>query len=246
MNIPKIIHYCWFGRGEKSESVKKCINSWKEKCPDFEIIEWNEDNFHYQEIPYAKEAYEAKKWAFVSDVARLHALNTLGGIYLDTDVEIIKPFTDLMDCSLLLGLESDTHVSTAFIGAVKHQPLLEDFYAYYEGAHFLKEDGKVNTTTNVHHLTKLLKERGLFNKDGSRESELHIYPSDYFSPKDYKTGEMTITENTRAIHYFDNSWWTEEQKYRNRLNNKLEGILPSVLARKVSRIIARNKYNSKG
>ena len=151
--IPKIIHYCWFGGNPLPELAKKCITSWKIYCPDYEIKEWNESNFDLNCCDYVREAYKSKKWAFVSDVARLHALVTEGGIYIDTDVEVIKSLDTLLQYSAVSGFESITSISTGLMACEKDDPMFKEFLDGYKTAHFILPDGTLDKTTNVVRIT---------------------------------------------------------------------------------------------
>lgn len=215
MAIPKIIHYCWFGGKEKPKFAQKCIQSWRKHCPDYQIKEWNESNFDFNCNEYVKQAYNAGKWAFVADVARLKALETDGGFYMDTDVELVKPLDELLSYSACFGFESKEFVMTGFFGAEKGANIIKVFLNIYEGLHFIKEDGSFDLTTNVVRLTELLVAQGL-QQDGTRQTvgENEIFPSEYFSPKDFRSGILSKTENTLAIHHFDASWQSKEAKKR--------------------------------
>ncbi len=216
--LPKKIHYCWFGKNPLPKSAKKCINSWRKFCPNYEIIEWNEDNFDLSNAPlYVKQAYDAKKWAFVSDYVRLYALTKYGGIYMDTDVELIKPFVRLMEDKAFVGFERDTYIGTAVMACEKDFPLFVEFFNYYNNATFLNGDGTYNTKTNVTILTDICSKHGMFPENINQVVEgLKIYKSEYFSPKSFIDGIIRKTENTIAIHHFDASWYTKEEK-----NNQL-------------------------
>ena len=142
--IPKIIHYCWFGRGEKPELAKKCIASWKKFCPDFEIREWNEDNCDYLAMPFMAEAYAAKKYAFVSDVMRLVVLEQYGGVYFDTDVEVLRDISPLLDDEGFIGFENDQYVASGLtIAAEAHHPVIQAMIEEYKKLHFAGADGSV-------------------------------------------------------------------------------------------------------
>lgn len=205
--IPKIIHYCWFGGKEKPKDVIEYISSWKKYCPDYIIKEWNESNFDIHCCRYVEQAYECKKWAFVSDVARIYALYHEGGIYLDTDVEIIKPLDCFLQNKGFLGFEGTQWIATNIIGVVPKNELIEQFLKSYLKRIFVREDGNWDMTTNVEVWTKLLNEKGLV-LDGMEQQvdEFRIYPSDYFSPYDYIQGKMRQTNNTYTIHWFSQSW----------------------------------------
>ncbi|USK31669.1 glycosyl transferase [Bacillus sp. F19] len=207
--IPKKIHYCWFGKKEKPAIIKKCIQSWKKYLIGYEIIEWNEKNFDINSFTYVKEAYEAGKFAFVSDYVRVYALYHFGGIYLDTDVEIFKPFDEsmLMQESFW-GFEQENFIATSTIGAVKGNQFIKKFLNSYENKRFLKEDGSFDSLTNVAIVTRLLESKKLL-LNGEYQVIKGIgafYPQTYFSPYDYINSRKFITENTYAIHYFYKSW----------------------------------------
>lgn len=140
--IPKVIHYCWFGRGKMPELANKCIESWKKYCPEYEIIEWNEDNFDVNCCPYVKEAYESRRFAFVTDYVRLYAMYTQGGIYMDTDVEVVRNLDEFLGHQGFSGFESETQIPTGIMAGEKGFPLFKDLLAYYDGRHFLTKREK--------------------------------------------------------------------------------------------------------
>lgn len=206
--IPKIIHYCWFGRGEKPEIVKKCTDSWEKALPEYKIIEWNEDNFDIHINTYVQEAYQAKKYAFVSDYARVYALYHIGGIYLDTDVEVFRDFNDLLHHESFWGFEQENFIATSTIGAAKGNILIKSFLDSYQGKSFKNGDGSNNQLTNVAIITDLLKGTGL-KLDGKYQELPGIgafYPQTYFSPYDYINCRKFITEKTYTMHHFYKSW----------------------------------------
>lgn len=206
-SIPKILHYCWFGGKPKPKSVIKCIESWKKYCPEYEIIEWNEYNFDIQTIPYTDQAYRLGKWAFVSDVARLHALVNYGGVYLDTDVELVKPFDRVLNNEAFVGFEGSEYIATAVMGCCQDNIIMTEFLESYKNSQFVDTFGKPDMTTNVDRLTKILVTKGLM-LNGITQSldSIKVYPTDYFSPYDYIDGRLKCTDNTIAIHWFSISW----------------------------------------
>lgn len=214
--IPKIIHYCWFGRGQKTEIVLKCIESWKKYLPDYEIKEWNEDNFDININTYVKQAYEAKKYAFVSDYVRLYALYNEGGIYMDTDVEVIKPLDVFLDHDAFTGYERAGLIPTGIIGAKPKHNWIEKNLRFYDNKKFIKEDGTYDLTTNVKYITSISKEMGF---TGGSDFQIFgegvaIYPFDYFCAKDHFTGKVIITNNTYTIHHFAGSWHSKSMKIK--------------------------------
>lgn len=209
--IPKIIHYCWFGKGAKPSIVKLCINSWKKCCPDYEIKEWNEDNFSLNTFPFAKQAYERKKYAFVADVARLHALVSEGGIYLDTDVFLLKHFPEeMLQFPAFLGFEQNgICLGTALMACAPGNIFFQRFLAFYEQKKFVRESGTLEITPNVFYLTDLLKEQGLImNNRMQNVGELAIYPAKYFSPMtpQKSTRSLNVVDETVCVHLFYASW----------------------------------------
>ena len=211
--IPKIIHYCWFGKNPLPPLALECMESWKRYCPDYEIKEWNESNFDVDHNDYVREAFEAKKWAFVSDVARLSALVNHGGIYMDTDCELLRSIDDLLSLDALSGFETPDKIQTAFMGCKKDYTLFKDLLLDYDNRKFILPDGEYDVTTNVFTITNALLKRGLvLNNELQTVEGITIYPSDYFCPKDVHTEQVKITSNTYAIHHFDSSWWSDEQK----------------------------------
>lgn len=209
--IPKIIHYCWFGRGKKSEIINKCIDSWSKYCSDYKVIEWNEDKFDINSCNYTKEAYEAKKWAFISDVVRLYALANFGGIYMDTDVEVIKPLDALLKYHAVSGFETEMYVPTGLMAAEKDNIFIKELLSQYQSIHFKLPDGKLDTTTNVIRITNTCLKYGLKQNNKIQTiNSLTLLPKDYLCPKDYTTGKINITNNTLTIHHFNGSWLSDE------------------------------------
>ena len=208
MSIPKVIHYCWFGRGEMPRLAEKCIKSWKEKCPDYEIICWNEDNFDLTQNEYMRQAYEARKFAFVSDFVRLKVIYDHGGIYLDTDVELLKSLDPLLQNKAYMGFDEKGIVATGLgFGAEKGNPILEAFLKDYEDISFVLSDGSYDLTPCPDRNTRTLKELGMdLNVHSQTFMDTVFLPQDYLCPMDYYTGKKTITKNTYSIHHYNASW----------------------------------------
>lgn len=206
--IPQTIHYCWFGRGEMPELAQKCIASWHKYMPDWEYELWNEDNFDINSVPYTKEACEAKKYAFVSDYVRLWVLCHEGGLYLDTDVEVLKPFDDLMRYTAFAGFEGSKHVplGTCVMASEAHGEWVREQLEAYRDRHFLMPNGTFDMTTNVRFITANMTRQG-FVPNGAEQKykDLHVFPVDYFSPR-HTTGEYLRTENTYCDHLGLGSW----------------------------------------
>lgn len=212
--IPKKIHYIWFGKNPLPKLAIKCIESWKKYCPDYEIIQWNEDNFDINMCDYMKEAYEAKKWAFVSDYARLYVLTKYGGVYMDTDVELQKPLDSFLSCEAFSGFESSGEIPTGIMAAEKGQRLFCELLNDYNGVHFIKDDGTYDFTTNVQRITETCLKYGLhLDNKLQTVNGFTLYPMDYFCPKDATTRVLRITENTVAVHHFDGSWQDNDRKF---------------------------------
>lgn len=205
--ISKIIHYCWFGKGPLDKKTKKCIESWKKYFPDFEIREWNEGNFDISMFTYTEQAYQAQKWAFVSDVARLYALHTCGGVYFDTDVEVVRPFGALLTGNTILGLETLGSPATCVMIAPQGDSLIGELLEDYQKRKFFEDDGTYNYTPNPKYLAEKLLARG-FSLNNEEETIGHVtcLPIDRFSPYDYEGHPVNYTGNTYSIHHFSATW----------------------------------------
>lgn len=217
--IPKKIHYCWFGRGKMPELAQKCIASWKKHLPEYEIKEWNEDNFDLDMYPYVREAYDNRKFAFVTDVVRLYALYHEGGVYMDTDVEVLKPLDAFLHHPAFSGFEDDTHIPTGIMASEKHGAWAKWQLEYYTDKHFLKEDGTMDMTTNVIIIGNSMAERGFVMQNSLQDFEgmITIYPKDYFCPKSHVDGRIYFTDNTYTIHHFAASWVPRKARYADKL-----------------------------
>ncbi|GHT82375.1 glycosyl transferase [Spirochaetia bacterium] len=212
--IPKIIHYCWFGGNPLPENSPKCIQSWKKYFPDYEIKEWNESNYDVHKIPYISEAYNARKYAFVSDYARFDILYNYGGVYFDTDVEVIKPFNDILEKGGFMGFETAGMVATGLgLGCNAGCELVYQIVDFYKTLHFLKPNGEYNLHTVVEYISDILKKNGLVVNNSIQHLDgITVYPSEYFCPESLVTGEINLTENTHSIHHYDGSWLPSRMK----------------------------------
>lgn len=225
--IPKVVHYCWFGGNQLPDDAKKCIESWRKFFPEYEIKEWNERNFDVNCCDYVKEAYAAKKWAFVSDYARFWILYHEGGLYFDTDVEVIKDMSDIIAQGAFMGCETDDKCNPGLgLGANPGLGLYKEILDYYEKIHFLIEGN--TTETVVTHTSKILKSHGWVGNGEIEQIEgVTIYPPEYFCPMDYKTGKLNITPNTQSIHWYTASWQSSYSKAKTKLQQLLGPSLTS-------------------
>ncbi len=241
--IPKKIHYCWFGGKPLNKLGKKCLKSWKKHFPDYEIIEWNESNFDFNCCQYVKEAYEAKKWAFVSDYARYKILYEQGGVYFDTDVEVIKSFDPILAAGSFIGCENP-HIKSGIAvasglgcaaapGLEFYREVLDD----YEKSSFYNADGSLNLYTIVQRTTDLLRNHGLKDTmEIQQVAGITVYPAEYFCPINMETGKLEITKNTYSIHRYAGSWVSKKDKFRGKVYfviNRVFGKKMAAFARKI-------------
>lgn len=230
--IPRIIHYCWFGRGEKTKLAKKCIASWKKYCPDYKIIEWNEENFDINMNGYTRMCYEQKKYAFLSDYVRLLVVAEHGGIYFDTDVELLKPIDSLLRHPAYFGFEDEKHVNTGLgfggeAGNLIIRMMLNEYFPLLEGTKNTIGCPQLNTQA----LTKV----GLkLNGQNQDLEEAYIFDSTYFNPFDDATGRMNSKENTYSIHWYSKSWMSKKSIVRNKISRKFHRIFGVELIRKLN------------
>lgn len=239
--IPKKIHYCWFGRAEKPKLIEKCINSWREKCPDYEIIEWNEDNFDINTCDYVREAYENKKWAFVSDYARFYILNKFGGIYLDTDVELLKCLDSFLTKNFLAFENSKSVNSGLIMGCESNDCLCKQMLEQYENDKFVI-NGELNLKTVCVRATDILVDNGLELVDKTQEvMDYKIYDTTYFNPYDMDTGKITLRDNTVSIHHYAATWVSKNDKFRGKVYRIICRIFGKNFAEKVKKVVGRRK-----
>lgn len=243
--IPKIIHYCWFGGQPLSDDAKSMIDTWRRYCPDYEIIEWNESNFNINENDYVREAYEANKWAFVTDYVRLKVLYEQGGFYMDTDVEVVKSLDPLRVYDAVSGYESPTCIPTGTIGACQGNEWIGMLLSDYANRHFVLSDGTNDMTTNVIVITRLTVEQYHLQLNGMKQNfgeNMILLPFDYLCAKSYQTGEILQTDNTYTIHHFKGSWLSDDQKCQANLYReyyeRLAGLPFDWLNEKVAKILA--------
>lgn len=227
--IPKTIHYCWFGNNKLPKKAVKCIDSWKKMCPDYEIVCWNEGNFDVHQNPYLSFMYDEKKYAFFSDYARLKIIEENGGIYLDTDVELVKPLDDLIELDAYYGFETTDYINTGLgFGAIPHHISVQALLKEYEP---LIDHPDIVGCPILN--TQALKCLGLVCNGIQQDIKgARIFPIDYFNPFDDSTGKLNITKNTISIHWFSKSWATKSSVLRGNMTRPLHRLLGSDFFRK--------------
>ncbi len=220
--IPKIIHYCWFGKGPKPKLAQKCIDSWKKYCPDYEIIEWNESNFDVNMNGYTKMCYEQKKYAFLSDYARLFVTCEHGGLYFDTDVELLRSPEELLSNEAFFGFETPDYVASGLgFGTIAHGIVIEAMLSEYE----CLLDGTKEVIGCPILNTKALEKFGLVRNGQLQEiSGAVIYPPEYFNPYESATGRLKKTENTVSVHWYAAAWMSPKKKLRKMITKPLHRI----------------------
>lgn len=226
--IPKKIHYCWFGGNQIPDRLQKCIDSWKKYCPDYEIIRWDETNYDITKNRYMKEAYENKKWGFVSDYARLDVVYREGGIYLDTDVELLRPLDELLNDSVFFCADSDLMIASGLgFGAEKRNSFIKDMRDYYNDKAFIKEDGSLDSSPCYVYQHPVLKNHGFKIKNRYQNiNGIVIYPSEVAAPMGRNALFSNITEKTVSVHHNEFSWIEKEEynhleEYRKNILNRI-------------------------
>lgn len=233
--IPHTIHYCWFGRNPLPKSAQKCIESWRRYFPGWEIKEWNESNFDVNIIPYTRQAYQSKKYAFVSDYARFWILYNYGGVYFDTDVEVLKPFDDVLARGPFMGREAGSYIRNICdsdlsgygvnpglgMGAIAGSSILKEILDQYSSYRFILDDGSLNKKTIVSYTTEALLKYGLSlgsANEPEKVGEFWIYPTDFFCPMDHTRGNIIeLTDRTHSIHRYD-ATWNDHKTIRHKLH----------------------------
>ncbi len=223
----KTLHFFWFGGAEKSGLIENCIASWKKYLPDFEIKEWNENNFDVRQNKYISEAYDNRRFAFVSDFARFQILERYGGLYFDTDVELLADIHDLLELDGFACRETEKYVAPGLVLWVKepHNPVMSEMLKKYENLSFINEDGTQNLVTVCVYFTEILKRFGLEDGDSTmRCGDFTVFSKEYFCPLDDLTGVMTKTKNTRAVHLYAKTWMDKSAQRRNRITRVLHRL----------------------
>ncbi|WP_221688830.1 glycosyltransferase family 32 protein [Gordonibacter massiliensis (ex Traore et al. 2017)] len=212
-SIPKTIHYVWFGGNPLTPLAEKCVASWKEQCPDYEIIRWDESNFDVTQNRYCFEAYKSKKWAFVSDYARLKVLVDYGGIYMDADVEVLRSIDRFLFEEAFSGFETNTSIPTGIMACRKGFPLFKRLLDEYDERRFILPNGAFDTTPNTKYITNTCLDAGLVLNGRKQTIEgFALYPKDFFCPKSWHTGLIELTDNSYTIHHFSGSWHPEDRQ----------------------------------
>lgn len=225
--IPKIIHYFWFGDNEIPQKDQRNIATWRKYCPDYEIKLWNEKNYALPDVKYVQDAARMKKWGHVCDYARLDVLYRYGGIYFDTDVEVLKSFDELLCFKGFIGFENEKNVNTGQgIGAEAGNITVKGMMDAYRSRNFILEDGSCDLTPCPEINTLYLLEKGLIqNNTRQTIEEMEVFPTEYFCPKHILTGKITITKNSYSIHHFEGNWFDPEKKKKMRRSEKIRNIL---------------------
>lgn len=225
-HIPRVIHYCWFGGAEKSKLMKKCIESWRIYLPDYEIVEWNESNFDIELFTFTKDAYKEKKWAFVADYCRVWVLYNYGGIYLDTDMEVLKNMDIFLNNEAFAGQEDEITIAAGILGSKKNNEFIYKIIQHYNLINFKNYKDKVIEITIPNIITKLAYEEGYKKSDSitTIDKYITIYPKEYFYPKRNSWERADISKNTYAIHHYEGTWRSKRQILRSRLKQHLINI----------------------
>lgn len=240
--IPKIIHCCWFGGNPLPSDVHKYIESWKKFNPDYEIKIWTEKNFDYRQNRYMQEAYDNKKWAFVTDYVRLKVLYDYGGIYMDTDVEVLKSLDPLLENHAFSGFEGPNRIPTGTMGAEKNNKWIEILLHDYDDRAFVLEDGTFDLTTNVTTITNTTVAHYslALNNTYQNLGDVTFYPFDYLCAKDIDDGRIKTTSNTYTIHHFNGSWTSPKKKLISFLNRTVGNDVVKMLV-KIKRFFGETK-----
>ena len=239
--IPKVIHYCWFGGNPPPESVKRCIKSWKEKCPNYKIIEWNESNFDVTSHPFVKAAYEKKAWAFVSDYARLKVVYENGGFYLDTDVELLKTLDSLVGEKCYFGIQQEGFlVATGLgFGAEKNNTIIRDMLKEYDNVEYI-DDAREKIACPILN-TKVLEKRGFVKRNCVQKiGEVTVFSPEYFDPKSPWVNENLMSKKTVSVHHYDASW-SKEENDKKLMFQRLYRFLPFKTAKILGSILVTIK-----
>lgn len=243
--IPKIIHYGWFGGKEKSKFINKCIATWKKNLPEYQIVEWNESNFDLEEHPFAKEAYEAKKFAFVSDYVRVYVMYHYGGIYFDTDIEVRRDFSDKLEgAKFVIAFELPESLMTGFFAAQKNNPAVKEILDYYDSISFRNADGSMELTPNPVIFARETAKFGLVFNGKYQEigDKMKIYPNEIFGGYNVYDMIYTITAQTVLVHHYTASWRT----VREEIPVKLKKLMLRMFGVNFFRFMRKVKHKIRG
>ena len=257
--IPKTIHFCWLSGDEYPPLIKTCIESWKERLPDYEFILWDTNRFNLETNIWVKQAFETKKYAFAADYIRLYAIYNYGGIYMDTDIEVLKNFDDLLDRPYFIGTEGGDDIEAGVFGAEKQNPWVKASLDYYDGKTFIKNDGAYNITTlpkimksqiSKHRDFKVLHPNQITSKEQLKSiNTLFMFPKDYFCAKNHGTGVIESTSNTYCIHHFAMSWVSNKKTFLSNFKRKLMSVFGVNSIQRIIDVfglrILKNKFSKK-
>lgn len=250
MSIPKIVHYCWLSGDPYPELVQRCMQSWKEKLPDYEFMLWDMNRFDIHSVPWVEQACAAKKWAFAADYIRLYALYNYGGIYLDSDVEVLKSFDDLLELPYFFGrehyfdmIDASNTIEAATMGCEKGNPVIKACLDFYKGRNFVKPNGEHDMLILPYAMALVFSRYTLKDIEGiedfdSDSKKICLFPMDYFSPKNTRTLEVDATKNTYSVHHFNGSWYTKAQSVHVKLRIKLCKVFGEKIGEVLSTIAA--------
>lgn len=230
MSIPKIIHYCWLSNDKLPSLAIECMETWENKLPDYQLMLWDLNRFDISSVSWTKEAFENKKYAFAADYIRCYALYKYGGIYLDTDVQVLKSLDDLLLLPYFLGIENPAIVEAAVLGFEKEHPLLKKMLDYYENRHFIKNNGEFDTKPlplvieGIIKTSFEIKKITSIEQFNSNKSCINIFPEEYFSPKSCADGKIYTTPNSYTIHHYNQSWQSPMRKYGRMIILALGGV----------------------
>ncbi|NNC50712.1 MAG: glycosyl transferase [Flaviramulus sp.] len=232
--IPKIIHYCWLSGDAFPPLIQKCVDTWKEKLPDYEFVLWDTNKFKLESNLWVQQAFENKKYAFAADYIRLYAVYNHGGIYLDTDVEVVKSFNDLLDRPYIAGSEGLGIIEAGVFGAKKNNAWVKQCLDYYDGKSFINQDGTYNTLTLPRIMMAQISKNRTFKEIHPNnlkvelqiedKETLYMFPKDFFCAKNHGTGVIEKTENTYSIHHFAMSWISNKRTFLPNVKRKLMGF----------------------
>ena len=250
MSIPKIVHYCWLSGNPYPELVQRCMQSWKEKLPDYEFMLWDMNRFDIHSVPWVEQACTAKKWAFAADYIRLYALYNYGGIYLDSDVEMLKSFDDLLELPYFFGrehyfdmIDASNTIEAATMGCEKGNLVIKACLDYYKDRNFVKPNGEHDMLILPYAMALVFSRYTLKDIEGiedfdSDSKKICLFPMDYFSPKNTRTLEVDATKNTYSVHHFNGSWYTKAQSVHVKLRIKLCKVFGEKIGEVLSTIAA--------